>query len=367
MTTAQGTVRRGFEEVRDVFADIVADSRAGAAFAVVRRGEPVVDLWGGLADPTTGRPWSADTVCVMFSGTKGLTAAVAAACLSELDPEAPVRKYWPEFGSDDVLVSHVLSHTAGLPYVDGEHDFLDNETAERILAKQKPLWTPGSRVAYHALTYGYLAGALVRRATGRSVATHLRERFARPHGLDLYLGTPPEVDSRVARLVRAPGYRISTFLRDAERRKIVDRMYGALLSSDEVINSERYRRAELAAGSGVGSARAMATFYDLLAGGSLVPSSALRRATCTWAEGIDAINDRPVHFGLGFELPDPIGTYGPATVAFGHSGAGGGRHGAWPEAEVGFSFLPAELRSEDTDDRASRLLEALASCLNRSA
>lgn len=364
MNTTHGTVRRGFEEVRDVFDDIIADSRAGAAFAVVRRGETLVDLWGGIADPVSGRPWSSDTVCVLFSGTKGITAAVAAKCSSVLDPDDPAQKHWPEFRRDDVRVSHVLSHTAGLPYVDGEHDFLDTASAERILANQEPLWTPGTRVAYHAITYGYLADALIRRATGRSVAAHLRESFARPYGLDLYLGTPPEVDARVARLVRAPDYRISTFLQDEERRKIVDRMYGALLGSDEVINSERYRRAELAAGSGVGSARAMATFYDLLAGGSLVPQAALHRATRTWAEGIDAINDRPVHFGLGFELPDPIGTYGPAQVAFGHSGAGGGRHGAWPEAEVGFSFLPAEMRPEDTDDRANRLLAALHACLN---
>ncbi|MGW9307429.1 serine hydrolase domain-containing protein [Saccharomonospora azurea] len=364
MSHTQGTVRRGFEEVREVFDDIVADSRAGAAFAVVRRGETVVDLWGGLADPDSGRPWSSDTVCVLFSGTKGLTAAVATRA-SELDPDAPVRTYWPEFASDDVLVSHVLSHTAGLPYVDGDHDFLDVLAAERLLAKQEPLWTPGNKVAYHALTYGYLVDALVRHATGRSVADHLRADFARPHGLDLHLGTPPEVDPRVARLVRSPDYRISTFLQDEERRAIVNRMYGALLGSDEVINSAAYRRAELAAGSGVGSARAMATFYDLLAAGSLVPRSALDRATRTWAEGRDVINDRPVHFGLGFELPDPIGTYGPAEVAYGHSGAGGGRHGAWPEAEVGFSFLPAELRPEDTDDRANRLLDALHACLSR--
>lgn len=125
MNTSRGTVRRGFEEVRDVFDDIVADIRAGAAFAVVRRGETVVDLWGRLADPTSGRPWSSNTVCVLFSGTKGLTAAVAAECASELDTDTPVQKYWPEFRRADIRVSHVLSHTAGLPYVDAEHNFMD--------------------------------------------------------------------------------------------------------------------------------------------------------------------------------------------------------------------------------------------------
>ncbi|WP_024874236.1 serine hydrolase domain-containing protein [Saccharomonospora piscinae] len=363
-TGAEGHTAPGFEAVREVFADVVAHGGAGAAFSVARRGEVLVDLWGGLADPATGTPWSADTACVLFSGTKGLTAAVAADLAAELDPDAPVQRYWPEFRAD-ATVAHVLSHTAGLPYVDGDHDVTDSAAAARILAGQEPLWTPGTRVAYHAMTYGYLLSELVQRAGGRSIGAHVRDVFARPHGLDLHLGTPPEVDSRLARLVRAPGYRVSTFLHDERRRAIVNRMYAALLDSDELINSTRYRRAELSAGSGVGTARAMARFYDLLCAGGLVPLTALDRATRTWSWGTDAVNDRPVHFGLGFELPDPIGTYGPATTAFGHSGAGGGRHGAWPEAEVGFSFVTNELRAENDDDRAHRLLAALHDSLSR--
>lgn len=118
----------------------------------------------------------------------------------------------------------------------------------------------------------------------------------------------------------------------------------------------------MASGGGIGTADAMASLYSQLA----VPSSpvvsavALRRSTATWAEGVDAVNDRPLRFGLGYELADPLGTYGPVTPAFGHSGAGGGLHGAWPDKNIGFSFLTNEMLAEDQDRRAKDLLGALA-------
>jgi CubicO group peptidase (beta-lactamase class C family) len=237
--------------------------------------------------------------------------------------------------------------------VDANVSLLDNEASARVLATQNPLWTPGSRVAYHALTYGYLLTELIRHVTGSGVGKLIQELLAQPYGLDLHLGT--DLGSRVAPIFRAPGYRISTFLQDEERRVIVDRMYRGLLDGD-LPNSPEYRRAELSAASGLGTARAMAGLYDLLVSGKVVP---LAGATRTWSRGLDAVNDRPVHFGLGFELADEIGTYGPAAVAFGHSGAGGGRHGAWPEAGLGFSFTTGEMRSEDVDTRANSLLAEL--------
>ncbi|MEU3271048.1 serine hydrolase domain-containing protein [Saccharomonospora sp. NPDC006951] len=356
-----GTTQPGFEAVRDVFGDIIADSRGGAAFSVVRHGEVLVDLWGGLADADRGEPWRENTLCVLFSGTKGVVAAVVAA-LGVLDPEAEVRRYWPGF-TEGVLVHHVLAHTAGLPYVDGEHDLLDSRACAELLAGQAPLWTPGSRVAYHALTYGYLVEELLRRTTGKSAGELVAEVLACPHELDLHLGTPAAFDERVALLRRAPDYRISTFLDDPGRRRIVERMYSGLLDSDDLMNSARYRRAGLVAGGATGTARAMAKLYALLTEGRIGSPEPLARATRTWSEGTDAINDRPVHFGLGFELADSIGTYGPVSNAFGHSGAGGGRHGAWPEAGIGFSFVSNEMRAENADGRADRLLAAVHAAL----
>ncbi|MBW0106770.1 serine hydrolase domain-containing protein [Pseudonocardia sp. KRD291] len=361
----------GFAPVADAFAEVLADTNGGVAFSVVRRGEPLVELYGGLADPATGRRWTADTTAVLFSGTKGLAATVCAllAARGVLDPDAPVRRYWPEFaaaGKDAVTVAQVLSHTAGLPYVENDDvDVLDTRASAAALAGQAPLWEPGTRVAYHALTFGHLVDELVRRTTGRDTAELVATTLNEVPGVDLRLRTPDAQAERMAQIVREPDYRLSTFLTDPVRRRIVERMYRVLTDDPELVNSRAYRTSGSPAGGGVGGAGSMARVYGRLADcrDPLVPAPALAAATRTHAEGTDAVNDRPLRFGLGFELADPIGTYGPVAEAFGHSGAGGGRHGAWPEHELGFSFVTNEMRSEDTDTRAARLLDALHGCL----
>lgn len=373
MPATSGHVAPGFEPVRDAFSAVLAGTGGGIAFAAYSGGEPLVDLWGGVADPRDGTPWAEDTVTVLFSGTKGLTATVLALLVDDgvVDPDERVATYWPEFaaaGKGDVRVHHLASHTAGLLYTDppveGEHGRMDNAENARRLAAQAPLWEPGTQVSYHAITYGYLVGEVIRRASGATVGTLLRERIAGPLGLDVRLGTPPEVDPRVAHLVRAPGYRTNTYLKDESKRALLDRMYaGVLTGPGDPFNSVEMRRGELASGGAVGNARSMARLYDALAAGRIVAPETLARVTATYAEGEDCVNARPLHFGLGYELPDPIGTYGPATRAYGHSGAGGGRHGTWPEAGLGFSFCLNELQSEDADTRANTLLTALHHCL----
>ncbi|RZT86572.1 CubicO group peptidase (beta-lactamase class C family) [Pseudonocardia sediminis] len=369
--TPAWTLAAGFGPVAEAFAEVLADSRGGVAFSVVRRGEPLVELYGGLADPVTGRPWDAGTTAVLFSGTKGLAATVCAllAARGVLDPDAPVGRYWPEFavrGKEATTVAQVLAHTAGLPYVaDDDVDVLDTRAGAAALAGQAPLWEPGTRVAYHALTFGHLVDELVRRTTGRDTAALVASELATLPGVDVALRTPDAEALRMARIVREPGYRLSTFLTDPVRRRIVERMYRVLTDDPELVNSPAYRTSGSPAGGGVGGAGSMARIYGRLADrrDPLVPAPALAAATRTRSEGIDAVNDRPLRFGLGFELADPIGTYGPVAEAFGHSGAGGGRHGVWPEHELGFSFVTNEMRSEDTDTRAARLLDALHGCL----
>ncbi|HWD05183.1 MAG TPA: serine hydrolase domain-containing protein [Amycolatopsis sp.] len=364
--TGHGAVRPGFEPVREAFAEVASTTSGGIAFSVVRRGEVVLELCAGEAAP--GVEWTPDTRVVLFSGTKGIVATLMAILTSRglIGPGERVARYWPEFaaaGKAEVTVAQVLAHTVGLPYVEADLPMTDNAANAAALARQRPLWTPGSRVAYHALTYGYLATELLRRVTGQGTGELVRELLATPHALDLRLGTPASVP--VATLRRAPGYRISTFLEDEERRRVVERMYRGLLDSTATMNSPEYRGAELAAGGAAGTATSMARLYDLLMSGSLVPAAVLGQATRTWSEGVDAINDRPLHFGLGYELADPIGTYGPPgadPAAFGHSGAGGGRHGAWPSRDVAFSFATNELQAEDVDTRAATLLAALHVC-----
>lgn len=362
------------DRLAEVFAAHAEAGAGGMSFAVHRvGGEPLVRLHGGVTERGGEQPWGADTLAVLFSGTKGLTATVAALLTDRglLDPEAPVARYWPEFaagGKEDVRVHHLLSHTVGLPYVDPDpasaEERVDNRLMAARLAAQAPLWEPGTRVAYHALTYGYLMSELILRVSGATVGTLLRTELAEPLGLDLHLGLPEAEEDRVAPIFRAEGYRISTFLKDdPERRAIVDRMYGSSLTGGDMpFNTRTYHAAEMSAGGALGTAESMSRLYSLLIAGDhpVVSAETLALFTRTWSEGKDAINDRPVRFGLGYELDDPIGTYGPVRPAFGHTGAGGGLHGAWPERGLAFSFLTSEMQSEDVDRRVKDLLAVLA-------
>jgi CubicO group peptidase (beta-lactamase class C family) len=375
-----GLPEAGFERIKEVFATHLATAEGGMAFCVYRDGAPLARFYGGRTVRDGGFPaegsgaaadWSAGTMAVLFSGTKGVVATIAAILVDRglLDPHSTVTAYWPEFaaaGKAAVTVAHILSHTVGLMYVDpepGENLRYDNRAQAAVLAAQAPLWTPGSKVAYHALTYGYLAAELFYRVTGKSVGTLFRELVAEPLDLEIHLGLPESLDGRLATIFRSDNYAISTFLQDPVRRKIVDRMYGqSLTGTGDPFNSVAMRRAEMASGGGIATADAMAALYSFLAAPTpaLVSAGALAAATTTWAEGVDAVNDRPLRFGLGYELADPLGSYGPVAPAFGHSGAGGGLHGAWPGKHIGFSFLTNEMLSEDQDRRAKDLLAALA-------
>jgi len=365
----------GFDRLAHAFSEYVDRSHGGMAFCVYRNGYPLVRLYGGSTEQRTSltdavaSAWGADTMAVMFSGTKGVVATVAALLVDRgvLDVRRPVMHYWPEFavaGKGRVTVAQVLSHTVGLVYVDpeptGEWADLDNAANAAVLADQTPLWKPGTRVAYHAITYGYLMNEIFLRITGKSAGQLIDDLLGRPLGLAVYLGLSTELEDRVAPMFRAPGYAISTYLTDPERRTIVERMYGkTLLAPTLRANTPELHRGESAAGGGIATADGMATLYSRLAAGTLVSPGALADATATWSAGIDAINDRPLRFGLGFELVDPIGGYGPEASAFGHSGAGGSLHGAWPERNLGFSFLTNEILAENTDTRVHDLLTVL--------
>jgi CubicO group peptidase (beta-lactamase class C family) len=365
----------GFDRLVDLFTEQIHRSHGGMAFCVYRNGRPVVRLYGGSTEQRTASSdvittaWDSSTMAVMFSGTKGVVATVAALLVDRglLDVRRPVADYWPEFaatGEERVTVAQVLSHAAGLIYVDpeppGEWADLDNVANATLLAEQAPLWVPGTRVAYHAITYGYLMAEILLRATGTSIGKLIDEYIGRPLGLDIYLGLPVDLESRVAPVFRAEGYAISTYLTDPERRKIVERMYAkSLLGTTLRANSSELHRSESAAGGGIATADGMAALYSRLAAGTLVSPGALADATATWSAGIDVINDRPLCFGLGFELADSIGSYGPEASAFGHSGAGGSLHGAWPDRNVGFSFLVNEMLAENADNRVQGLLAIL--------
>ena len=205
-TAIGGFVVTGFGAVADAFRRNLDDlDDVGAAFAVVKDGELVVDLWGGLADRATGRPWQEDTLQVIWSGTKGLTAACTALLVDRglLDIDAPVARYWPAFqhGRPDILVRHVLSHTAGLPGIAAavsESEMLDHALMIGYLETQTPLWPAGERYSYHGLTVGWLSDELVRRTDGRRVAQFFADEFAKPLGLEAWIGLPAEYEPKVS-------------------------------------------------------------------------------------------------------------------------------------------------------------------------
>jgi CubicO group peptidase (beta-lactamase class C family) len=315
------------------------------SFAAYVDGELAID--GGDVD-----------LAVIFSGTKGLVAMCVLRLIQDglLELDAPVTRYWPEFTHGQVLVRHVVSHTAGLPGLrprPSNADVLDAERMAARLATEPPIFEPREWLAYHALTYGWLCGELVRRIDGRTIGTYFAEEFARPLELELWLGLPPELEPRVTKLVRAPGYRVSFAGDDVS---LLESQYGPLL---EVFpwNEPAFHTAEIPGANAIGNARSIAKLYGRL-DDVLRPETILLGRT-ELSRGPCAITRFPYAFGVGFELQTELMTLGPPPNAFGHTGSGGGAHGAWPDQRVGFSYVPTELRSAADDDRARRLLAEL--------
>jgi CubicO group peptidase (beta-lactamase class C family) len=337
----------GFESVADEFERTLG----GAAFAAVVDGEVVLDLWGGDA--------LEDTLYLVFSGTKGLVAACMARLVERglLDLDAPVARYWPEFDKPGVLVRHVVSHTAGLPGLRrGLHaaDLLDGRRLAAELAVEPAFWPPGERLAYHALSYGWLCDELIRRVDGRSAGTFFAQELAAPLGLELWIGLPPELEPRVARLRRVDGF-APTVLGD-EPSPLLEVLFGSVFA-EFPWNEPAFHCAEIPGANAIGTARSIARFYASL------PPELVRLARHELSRGSCAVTRRPYAFSVGFELQTELRALGPPAGAFGHTGSGGSSHGCWPDERVGFSYAISELRHEAGDDRARHVLAALAQAL----
>jgi len=375
-TDTRGWVATSFEAVADAFGlELSGAAAPGASLAVVVDGRTVVDLWGGSADAERGIDWRADTIVPIFSGTKGLVAVCLLLLLERdaLELEAPVARYWPEFaaaGKDEVTVAQVVSHTAGLPGLRdgfGVDDVLNGDRMRERVAAEAPFWEPGSTLAYHALTFGWLSDGLVRRVDGRSVGRFFADEVAGPLGLDLWIGLPEELEPRVARLVTAPDFGITYYGEQPE--PLLEAVYGTLASGTFPWNDPAIHAAEIPAANAIGTAQSIARLYGCLARGGeldgvrLLSEPTVRLGARELARGVCAITRRPYAFGIGFELQTELAALGPVPGAFGHTGSGGSAHGCWPEERVGFSYAMSELRPEASDGRARRLLEALWRCL----
>jgi CubicO group peptidase (beta-lactamase class C family) len=413
VTTISGWVAPGFEGVREVFqANFDAGSEVGAAFGAYHRGEKVVDLWGGIADVRTEEPWNEDTLVLVYSTTKGVVAMCANRLAQQgaLDVEAPVVTYWPEFGAagkDKVTVADLLAHRAGLAWVDGTMTFeemLRWDPVVEALERQTPSWPPGTTHGYHATTYGWLVGEVVRRVTGMSVGTYLRTEIAGPLGADFFIGLPASEEPRVARLVSfieglksgavalpaqdgespAPGPNMAelaelakTYFAPGGPLFMAMSAPGGALTDEEVWHSPALHGAEIPAANGICDARSLALLYGACVDDVKTPSGTtfriltpqqVDRAVEQQTKGPDEIlMGLDIQWGLGFNVNSGIigaaGLGGPR--AFGHFGMGGSAGWADPDLHLGMGYVMNRMDIGTTGD--TRSFRLMRSCIDAAA
>ena len=325
MVDISGHCDGDFGNVKDAFAEnFRRNGDVGASCAVALRGELVVDLWGGTLDVEGTTPWAEDTIINVFSTTKTMSCLSLLVLVSrgQVDVDAPVHRYWPEFqqaGKANVLVRHVLSHTAGLAAWDPlleVADLYDWAKVTALLAEQAPWWEPGWKSGYHGLTQGYLVGELVRRVDGRSVGRFFEEEIAKPLGADFHIGTGPEHDDRVALVIPAPPLRFGRPGEELDKTSIPYRAANPRLSAEDSWTIP-WRRAEIPAGGGHGNARSVALAQCAVsAGGSargvdLLSASTVERIFDVQAAGRDLVLGIGVTFGVGYGLNSPRAPISP--------------------------------------------------------
>jgi CubicO group peptidase (beta-lactamase class C family) len=364
----EGWAQPGFEGVARVFGRQLRRTTGGAAVAVYYRGDLVVDLWGGMA--TRKRPWQRDTLAMCFSTTKGVisTALHLLADRGQISYDAPVAAYWPQFaqhGKEGITVRHVLTHSAGLhqmrTLVDHAERMLDWEYMVRALERAEPAYEPGTRHGYHALTYGWLAGELVRRVSGRPVARFVADELAGPLGLDgLYVGCPPEQRGRVAplapmagalgrrlgldpaALMGGPVGRIPELLRlPASPRRFVSALMPRGI--EDVLWGPEVMDAEIPAANGFFTARSLARMYALVAHGGeiggvrLLSPPTLAKIAVLHSRGPDLVLVLPMGWRLGYH--SAFTTRGTVPGAFGHFGFGGSGGWADPRRDLALAMV----------------------------
>ena len=303
----------------------------------------MVDLYGGFCDAGREKPWTADTVVLVWSATKGIGSACVLHALQQrkIELNRPVAEFWPEFGQadkDKITLGQLLSHQAGLCALDQRVDVLDYDGVIRALEAQAPLWPPGTGHGYHARTFGFLLDELMRRITGKTLSDYWQENFARPLELDFWIGLPEEQNSRVATIYAAKSGKPpepAQFYRDLVTpgtlaRKTFTSPYGLNVISK--MNDPHIRAQPIVSFGGIGSASALAKFYSMLAnGGELDGQTFFSPKTIEWmtttlSDGIDRVFQIPTAFSAGF-MKDSRGAartmFGPSATSFGHPGAGG--------------------------------------------
>jgi CubicO group peptidase (beta-lactamase class C family) len=360
-TASEGLVHPGFERVREAFDRLLTGRPGyGAALCLYVDGGLAVDLWGGS--------YREDTLQLVFSCTKGISAIVVNLMVQrgELDLDAPVAAVWPEFGlegKDRIPVRWLLTHQAGIPGVDVPltlDDLVAGDPVVRALEHQRPMWEPGTEHGYHALTMGYLLGELTRRATGRTIGRYLADECAAPLALSTWIGAPADIEARIVPVRvtdKSATARVSAAVIAAERDP--KSIYSRVFSNPRIIatewNAPKVHAAEIPAANGITDARSLARLYAAciseVDGVRLLDDASVRRATATQVEGMDVVNLEVNRLGLGFYLEFPRLPLG-SDRAFGHDGFGGALGFADPECGLALGFttdLVPELSGADPE------------------
>jgi CubicO group peptidase (beta-lactamase class C family) len=363
-----------FEENFTRFAEL------GAAVSVWQNGKPLVELHGGFRDAKREQPWTADTIVLLWSATKGLGSACLLHALQEraISLDRAVAEFWPEFaqaGKSAITLGQLLSHQAGLSALDEQVDVLDYPAVIAALEKQAPLWSPGTAHGYHARTFGFLVDELTRRLTGQRVGEYWGATFAGPMTLDIRIGLPETEQSRAATIYAAKAGGEQTpaeFYRELMTpgtlvRKTFTSPAG--LHSIAAMNTKENRALDIVSFSGIGSASSLAKFYAMLAnrgeieGHRYFKSETIALMSTTLASGIDRILKIPTAFSAGFmkDSPEaPRRIFGPSTSAFGHPGAGGSNAFADPENRISFAYVMNQMeQSLLPNEKSLRLVDAI--------
>ena len=365
-----------FAGVRDAFASSFAEGlEHGGGVSVVIEGRPVVDLWGGHADAARTRPWRRDTLVNVWSSTKGVV-ALAIAMLVErgkLDYAAPVASYWPEFaegGKERITLDQVMSHQSGLNGLAvpmEEAGLLAWTPYVEALAAMSPLWEPGSRCVYHALSYGHLAGEVIRRVDGRSIGRFIAEEIAGPLGADFHVGLPEREDFRAAEMIEGPkASEWVDFVRASAFPHACDNPLPRALAP----NDRAWRAAEVPGGNGQSTAHALARIYGMMAAGGtwqgrlLTGRAAIEEAVRPRFRGMDDSFALPAAFAAGYQIEDPVYAGRASPQSFGHTGWGGAIGFADPGAGLGFGYVTNRMLGfDDVDPRRKALIDAVYDAL----
>ncbi|MEX1148137.1 MAG: serine hydrolase domain-containing protein [Sphingomonadales bacterium] len=367
-----GTCDPAFAVVRQTFEDNFRQrDELGAAVCVYKDGQKVVDLWGGIADRETGQLWAADTIVCMMSVGKSMAALSVLMLVDRgvIDLEAPVARYWPEFGQagkEAITVRTLLTGKAAVLYADQAPDgsAYDWDTLIEALEKQEPAWEPGTRGAYHSMSMGVLLGELVHRADGRMIDVFFAEEVAGPLGADYRFGLTDEDIARVSDIVRNEGS--TTLNQIADPTTKLGRAWRVVPNAADRYNRDDFRRAVFPSSNGHGNARAIARIYAALAGGGAVddvrlvsPETVEIARTESW-NGTCGMTGRDFRYGHGFFMHrPPLLPFGVSDRAFGHPGAGGAIGFADPEAGIAFSYSPNFMTDgAGVGDRCNALIDA---------